>query len=97
MYEEMVTKRAAATVLFKKVSRSHRFPVLKEQPLAEGEVQKQRSDSRAGENSGARHPCLLECKWHCPQEESETLQFPTFTFLEDQRFPGHSAPDGLWT
>lgn len=59
MYEEIVTKREVATVFFKKVSRSHRFPVLKEQPLAEGEVQKQRSDSRAGENSEARHPCLL--------------------------------------
>lgn len=30
MYEEMVTKKAAAIVFFKKVSRSHRFPVLKE-------------------------------------------------------------------
>lgn len=30
MYEEIVTKREVATVFFKKVSRSHRFPVLKE-------------------------------------------------------------------
>ena len=41
MYEEMITKRVAATVFSKEGSRSHRFPVLKEEPVAEGEAQKQ--------------------------------------------------------
>lgn len=58
MYGEMITKRVAATVFSKEGSRSHRFPILKEELVAEGEAQKQRSDPRVGEHSGARHPCL---------------------------------------